>query len=456
MRVTAIKVENLGKRYRIGATKRRPKGLAQAARRAVISPFDYLRASLREPTEEEIVWALRDVSFDVQEGEVVGIIGRNGGGKSTLLKVLSRITEPTTGQAAIRGRVASLLEVGTGFHPELTGRENVYLNGAILGMRKREVDRKYDEIVEFSGVEKFMDTPVKRYSTGMSLRLAFAVAAHLEPEVLMIDEVLAVGDAEFQKKCLGKMQSVAGEGRTVLFVSHNMGIIQRLCNRGILLNDGKILVDGPMSTAIEQYLGGWIGLEGERVWHDPTRAPGNDVVRLLSTRAKNRRGDICDEFDVHEQLNLEFDYAVLQEGHQLSANIELLDSAGNGILVSHDEYICGPWGLQKPRAVGLFTSSCLIPADLLNEGEVSINLRIYSPPSEPNSNPHVREIDVLRLRISDERNPDGVRGNYPYNWGKTAVRPRIRWATQSADGDAVFKTQESLAVYSSLVRQSVR
>jgi lipopolysaccharide transport system ATP-binding protein len=221
----AIRVDNLGKRYRIGARQKQPNTLRERIENLVASPFDYLRSTLRGPSEEEILWALKDVSFEIQQGDVVGIIGRNGAGKSTLLKILSRITEPTSGRAEVNGRVGSLLEVGTGFHPELTGRENIYLNGAILGMRKAEIDRQFDEIVDFAEIEKFIDTPVKRYSSGMYVRLAFAVAAHLEPEILLVDEVLAVGDAAFQKKCLGKIGDVAREGRTVLFVSHNMAAI---------------------------------------------------------------------------------------------------------------------------------------------------------------------------------------------------------------------------------------
>jgi len=254
-----IRVENLGKMYRIGTEEHRPANFWQATKQLAASPFDYLRRITRPPTEEETLWALKDVSFEVHRGEVVGVIGRNGAGKSTLLKILSRITEPTTGIAEIHGRVGSLLEVGTGFHPELTGRENIYLNGAILGMKRTEIDRKFDEIVDFSGVERFLDTPVKRYSSGMYVRLAFAVAAHLDPEILLVDEVLAVGDAEFQKKCLGKMGDIAGEGRTVLFVSHNMAAIQKLCCRAILLMNGTIGMQGAVEDTISRYS---LGIEG--------------------------------------------------------------------------------------------------------------------------------------------------------------------------------------------------
>jgi len=263
---TAIKVENLSKRYRIGqyvGSGAQYKTLRESLTNAVsaplrrlksISKFEIRNSKSDTPQSDRFIWALRDVSFEVKQGEVLGIIGRNGAGKSTLLKVLTRITEPTDGRAELNGRVGSLLEVGTGFHPELTGRENVYLSGAILGMGRKEIDKKFDEIVDFSGVETYIDTPVKRYSSGMRVRLGFAVAAHLEPEILLIDEVLAVGDAAFQKKCLGKMGSVAKEGRTVLFVSHNMGAIENLCEKAMLLDSGSVVMQSNATKTIQYYL----------------------------------------------------------------------------------------------------------------------------------------------------------------------------------------------------------
>ena len=257
---SAISVENLSKAYRIGAKEEIPDTLTGAATSWLRAPLKNLRNLTRlntfggDEASDSLHWALRDISFEVAYGDVIGIIGHNGAGKSTLLKILSRITQPTSGQAVIRGRVSSLLEVGTGFHPELSGRENVFLNGTILGMRKSEIDTKFDEIVDFSGVEKFLDTPIKRYSSGMKVRLAFAVAAHLEPEILVIDEVLAVGDQEFQTKCLGKMQDVAGSGRTVLFVSHNMAAVESLCGRGILLRNGMISTIGEVQDVTRAYL----------------------------------------------------------------------------------------------------------------------------------------------------------------------------------------------------------
>jgi lipopolysaccharide transport system ATP-binding protein len=255
----AVRVENLGKEYRIGGPQERYRTLRDSLTDALVAPFRKAGKLLRGQSYgaaglDESIWALKDVSFEVKHGEVVGIIGRNGAGKSTLLKILSRITEPTEGYADIYGRVGALLEVGTGFHPELTGRENIYLNGAILGMTRAEIDRKFDEIVAFAEVERFIDTPVKHYSSGMGLRLGFAVAAHLEPEILVVDEVLAVGDASFQRKCLGKMASVAHQGRTVLFVSHNMAAIQNLCSKAILLEMGSLSVEDTAENVISAYI----------------------------------------------------------------------------------------------------------------------------------------------------------------------------------------------------------
>src|SRR5437660_266586 len=267
-----IKVQNLGKQYRIGSDR----SAYSTLRETLVSKF---RSPLngRNRSANKKIWALSDVGFEINPGEVVGIIGRNGAGKSTLLKILSRITEPTTGRVELYGRIASLLEVGTGFHPELTGRENVYLNGAILGMSRAEISRKFDGIVAFAEIEKFLDTPVKRYSSGMYVRLAFAVAAYLEPEILVVDEVLAVGDAQFQKKCLDKMQDVGRQGRTVFFVSHNMPAVTRLCPRAILLDEGRILRDGASHEIVSTYLRSGLGTTAVREWNDIGEAPGNDI-----------------------------------------------------------------------------------------------------------------------------------------------------------------------------------
>jgi lipopolysaccharide transport system ATP-binding protein len=316
---TVITVENLSKAYRIGLKEEIPDMLVGAMTswlKASLHNFRRLQrldvsrwiAGREQESAEDIIWALKDVSFEVKEGEVVGIIGRNGAGKSTLLKILSRITEPTSGQGIIRGRVSSLLEVGTGFHPDLTGRENIYMNGTILGMTKREVDRKFDEIAAFSGVEKFLDTPIKRYSSGMQVRLAFAVAAHLEPEILIVDEVLAVGDAEFQKKCLGKIQDTATRGRTVLFVSHNMSAIRSLCSRAIYIDDGQIAEDGDPASVSDIYLSAATKMITSaemdlRAW--PNRN-GTGTARIVSARLLNNKGEMAGTFNRLAPMTIEY------------------------------------------------------------------------------------------------------------------------------------------------------
>lgn len=278
-----VNVDRVSKRYRIGSNSQRYGRLSDSLSRTIRSPIAAVRKGLASKT---YFWALREVSLEIREGEVLGIIGRNGAGKTTLLKILSRITEPTEGTAELKGRVGSLLEVGTGFHPELTGRENIFLNGAILGMRKAEIRRKFDEIVAFAEVEKFLDTPVKRYSSGMYVRLAFSVAAHLEPEILLVDEVLAVGDAAFQRKCLGLMSQVGRSGRTVVFVSHNMAAVARLCERGILIDNGEIIEDGPIETTLQKYQAS--GQKGEFQQTDAfNNRTGTGLVRFRSVRALN-------------------------------------------------------------------------------------------------------------------------------------------------------------------------
>jgi lipopolysaccharide transport system ATP-binding protein len=302
-----LSVENLGKCYQLGRQQRKDATFRDALANAVKSPFRRFKARAVAANSEPF-WAIKDVSFEVGPGEMVGVIGRNGAGKSTLLKVLSRITEPTTGRAVLRGRVASLLEVGTGFHPELTGRENVYLNGSILGMSKAEIDRKFDEIVDFSEVEKFLDTPVKWYSSGMYVRLAFAVAAHLDPEILIVDEVLAVGDVQFQKKCLGKMQQVSsGQGRTVLFVSHNMTAVQRLCPRAILMRKGGIAADGPVGDVMREYLS-YLHDTAETAYDDNPERSGTGQIRLTSARALNAEGQSTKGLVAGHPATFEFHY----------------------------------------------------------------------------------------------------------------------------------------------------
>ena len=367
----AIRVDHLSKRYLLGE-RARYRTLREALVEAARAPFRARRAVPRET-----LWALRDVSFEVRRGEVIGVIGRNGAGKSTLLKILSRITEPTTGRAELHGRVGSLLEVGTGFHSELTGRENVFLAGAILGMRRAEIERKFDEIVAFAEVERFVDTPVKHYSSGMYLRLAFAVAAHLEPEILLVDEVLAVGDASFQRKCLGRMGEVASEGRTVLFVSHNMSAVARLCHRGLWLDEGKIEMTGPTAEVVEAYLsrGGETG--GERRWAAPARVPGNDKLRVVAVRARDQSGHASASIDRRFPFTVEIEYEVLQTVVNMQVGFWLLTSDGVVVFVAGDAED-RTW-FNRPRMPGRYVSRCTIPGHLLNAGTYVLNLGVDIP-----------------------------------------------------------------------------
>ncbi len=332
-----LKAENISKQYRLGlvgtGTLRDDWARLWAKMRGKEDPTLKLGAvNDRDKIEGQYVWALQDINFEVNQGEVLGIIGKNGAGKSTLLKILSRVTSPTTGSIKTRGRIASLLEVGTGFHPELTGRENVFLNGAILGMTKSEIKRKFDEIVDFSGIGKYIDTPVKRYSSGMYVRLAFAVAAHLDPEILIVDEVLAVGDAEFQKKCLGKMKDVSvNEGRTVLFVSHNMAAIQTLCTNCVYLRNGRVQIVGDVKKVTDTYLGFEVNLRGETTFRAGEK--GDDFAYLLSAKLLDKNDKIRNIFDIKEEIYIEIEYEVLRENQRPLPNIHLLNAKEEYIFV---------------------------------------------------------------------------------------------------------------------------
>ena len=368
----AIHVENLGKMYRIGAQVDRYRTLRDTIVDTVTRPVRMLRGNAYASSQE--IWALKDVSFDVRKGEVLGVIGRNGAGKSTLLKILSRVTEPTEGYAEIRGRVGSLLEVGTGFHPELTGRENIALNGAILGMRRAEIERKFDEIVEFSGVEKFIDTPVKRYSSGMYLRLAFAVAAHMEPEILVVDEVLAVGDAEFQRKCLGKMSDVASQGRTVLFVSHNMSAILRLTQEAIVLEKGRMVMRAPSARAVDYYLTSGFSQTGENLWPLDEIPAEAAPFRPLGIRILNPQGQVVDTIRSVEPLTVEMEYELEAAISGLRVGVYLQTTQGELIFTSFDTDDQQQYERFGARQAGHYTSRCLVPADLLNEGRYVIGV----------------------------------------------------------------------------------
>jgi len=367
-----IKVENLGKKYLISHQRRGPHGtLRDDMARIARGAWQRVRHPLspnRETTDQEEMWALKDVSFQVEQGERIGIIGRNGAGKSTLLKILSRITEPTTGRVHIKGRVSSLLEVGTGFHPELTGRENIFLNGAILGMKRQEIRAKFDEIVAFAEIEKFLDTPVKHYSSGMYVRLAFAVAAHLEPEILIVDEVLAVGDAQFQKKCLGKMRDVAGEGRTILFVSHNMTAVQSLCGRALMLAGGELVAEGAAASVVTRYLKDAQGSSTEQYWTDLQTAPGNDVVRIKRVRVLPDDNSNDGLLTMQRPLRIETEYWATRVGVTTHITYHLINDQGVIVLTSGS----GPRKQQE----GVYRAVCHVPGNLLNSGGYYLKLLV--------------------------------------------------------------------------------
>ncbi|MFO0941624.1 MAG: ABC transporter ATP-binding protein [Pirellulales bacterium] len=371
-----ISIENLSKAYMVGHESGQRESymalrdvLGRHAKNFVRKTVDMLKGrQIIQGDEVEEFWALRDVSFDVEQGQVVGVIGRNGAGKSTLLKVLSRITEPTRGRITLRGRVASLLEVGTGFHPELTGRENIFLNGAILGMGRREILRKFEEIVAFAEVEKFLDTPVKRYSSGMYVRLAFAVAAHLEPEILIVDEVLAVGDAHFQKKCLGKLKDVTGHGRTVLFVSHNMAAIKSLCTRAILLSAGKLKESGDVNFVCDKYLQSSIKNSTLQ-----NRTAKNQISYVSFCETTSSSSEVCQTFYSNDPITIRFGYHNRESIQGLRCGVRISTSDG-GVLVC---YTPEDEGQFSPKTAGDHIVSLTIPKNSLLKGLYQISASLW-------------------------------------------------------------------------------
>jgi homopolymeric O-antigen transport system ATP-binding protein len=365
------------------------------------------------------------VSFEVRDGEVLGIIGRNGAGKSTLLKILTRITTPTSGRATLRGNVGSLLEVGTGFHPELTGRENVYLNGAVLGMKRREITQKFPEIVEFSGVERFIDTPVKRYSSGMSVRLAFAVAAHLEPEIMLVDEVLAVGDAEFQRRCLGRMEELSHSGRTVLFVSHQMQAVSQLCDRAIRLDGGTIVDEGPAGDVVATYLQTAAGSGSEITWPDLETAPGDKLVRLRHARVVNADGAVADAVDVRQPVGIEIGFRVLRSGGApIFPKIKISDRQSNPGFNALDT--SPRW--HEPTEAGDYVVTAWIPGNLLNEGYTSVEVAVCSL-GAGSLYPRASVFDALGFHVQDPGEGDSARGLFTGQL-RGVVRPLLDWTTE--------------------------
>jgi lipopolysaccharide transport system ATP-binding protein len=418
----AVEVHDIGKRYRIGAAP----AAYRTFRETLTEPFNKSKSKHHgKMTDDNSFWALKDISFNVKQGQALGIIGRNGAGKSTLLKILSRVTEPTVGSASIKGRVGSLLEVGTGFHPELTGRENIYLNGAILGMRRTEIDRKLDEIIAFSEVEEFIDTPVKRYSSGMYLRLAFAVAAHLEPEVLVVDEVLAVGDAEFQRKCLGKMTDVTNEGRTILFVSHNMSAILRLTNETIVLEKGKMVMRAPSVEAVDYYLSHGFSQGGERFWTAEEISKDAAPFIPLAIRILTDRNHVSETVRSTEPFQVEFEYRLDAPITGLRVGIYLISTRGEFIFTSFDVDDPEKFTQYGTREKGKYRSRCTIPADLLNEGKYVIGVNA----STFKIKRYFHEEQALTFNV------DGT-GAPGTQWPETRsgmIRPRLNWEIEGID-----------------------
>ena len=420
----AIRCEGIGKRYRMGQ-QQGYRTLRDTIADTLRAPFRRLRAAFRPRASSgtdgpAFLWALKDISLEIPQGEVLGVIGRNGAGKSTLLKILSRITTPTEGRAEIRGRTGALLEVGTGFHPELTGRENIYLNGAILGMTRREIERKFDEIVEFSECGRFLDTVVKHYSSGMYMRLAFAVAAHLETEILFVDEVLAVGDAPFQKKCLGKMGEAAHQGRTVLFVSHNLLAVDSLCTRAVCLHEGKIVLEGPPKQVTSQYLQKWIPVSTEVVYENVDNAPGNEMVRLRRACVHPVNGSPSDPITVRTPFVVEFEYWKLVS--HVSVDLDVLVYNESGVLLFNTAW----WG-RPPAPTGLLRSWFLVPGDLLNNGTHQIKLYVYLGGNSPDV---FHSEDLLVFDVRDAASD--LRGMFHGQW-EGVIRPNFEWTTERVD-----------------------
>jgi len=421
---TAISVKNIGKQYKIGAaeTKFRYNMLRDVIMDTVSAPIRLAKAMIGKSDRrmnQNYVWALKDVSFDLEEGRVLGIVGRNGAGKSTLLKILSRVTDPTTGSVSVRGRVGSLLEVGTGFHPELTGRENIYMNGAILGMKRAEIDAKFDEIVDFSEVTQYIDTPVKRYSSGMYLRLAFAVAAHLEPEILVVDEVLAVGDAEFQKKCLGKMGDVAQQGRTVLFVSHYMSAILRLTQEALVLNKGQLIMRGPTQEAVDFYLSSGQSQAGERIWAADEIPAASQPFKPISLKVKDKSGKVVDTIRSTEPSTVEFEYQLDAPITGLRVGLYLSTMRGEYVFTSFDTDEPALFDQFDSRKSGRYISRAELPADIFNEGRYSIGVNASSF--------GVRRYFMDENAIAFNVDISGAPG---MQWGEPRVgpvRPRLNW-----------------------------
>jgi len=429
----AIRAEHLSKKYRIGAAQQKFQYgmLRDVLTDTFTAPVRWAKSLAHRsdnpqlPAQKNFIWALNDVSFDLEEGQVLGIVGRNGAGKSTLLKVLSRVTEPTIGTVSVRGRVGSLLEVGTGFHPELTGRENIFLNGAVLGMKRAEIDRKFDEIVDFSEVGQFIDTPVKRYSSGMYLRLAFAVAAHLEPEILVVDEVLAVGDAEFQRKCLGKMGDVAQQGRTVSFVSHNMSAILRLTHEAIVLKKGQLIKRAPTQEAVDFYLSSGQAETGERLWGAEDIPAMSAPFKPIALRVKDRSGKVVDTVRSTEPVTIEWEYQLDAPVTGLRVGMYLNTMRAEYVFTAFDTDDAKQFEQFGARQAGHYFSRCTIPADFFNEGRYSLGVNASSFA--------VRRYFMDDNALSFNVDITGAPGTQWPEVRQGPVRPRLNWEIEKVD-----------------------
>ncbi len=428
-----VHIENVGKSYRIGGAHPGYMTLRETIGGMLLAPLRRLRGGARA-SKRETVWALKNISLSVAEGEIIGVIGRNGAGKSTLLKILSRVTKPTVGDADIYGRVGSLLEVGTGFHPDLTGRENIYLNGAILGMRRTEIQRKFDEIVAFSEIERYLDTAVKFYSSGMYVRLAFSVAAHLEPEVLIMDEVLAVGDAAFQQKCLDKMSDIRRQGRTIFFVSHTMSAVTRLCQRAILLERGYIVRDGTAQEVVNEYLKANWNAAAERVWDDDDdgnvrdkAATGDDVVRLRRARVVDARGETITSIDIRQPVGIEITYEVRANGHILAPGVDVYNEAGVHLFTSHETN--EEWRRRTRDAHTIYTSTVWIPGNTMAEGNLMVGVSVASHLPAA-SILHAHERNAVAFQVADVPGENSARGDYVGPM-PGVVRPLLEWTTRA-------------------------
>jgi lipopolysaccharide transport system ATP-binding protein len=419
----AIELTGVGKQYQRGGAAPVYRTIRESITNFARRPF---RGASAEPGGAgKQFWALRDLDLKVGHGEVVGVIGRNGSGKSTLLKLIAGITLPTAGEIRLAGAVTPLLQIGAGFHPELTGRENVYLNAAILGLSRREVDRRMSSIIEFSGIADFIDTEVRRYSSGMHVRLAFAVAVQTDPEILLVDEVLAVGDADFQKRCLEKVEEIAAGGTTVLLVTHNMALLTRFCERAILLERGRMIAEGGAEKVASQYLESGLGLRAERVWPDPERRPGGDIARVIAVRILDPGGEPAPAFDVRRPIKVEFEFEVLREAVVVPG------------FTLHNEQQLHLWtaadhdaDLQRSRrAPGFYRSSVVVPGNLLADGtyRVGIQLRTFEP---QRLEADARE--AIAFTVMDSIVGDAARGHWRGNWAG-AVRPRLDWTTGRLD-----------------------